>query len=82
MDEIKDAIMVVADDATMRRHRDVWVEYCYALIYMFENDQKGVSEKKQKYLSKKYHISQSYVARVIGKGMKLLQKELKKKLDG
>ena len=80
MDEIKDAIMVVANNDAIRPQRDAWIEYCYALIYAAEHGEKAVSEKKQVYLANKYGISQGYASRVVSKGMRLLQKELKKKL--
>lgn len=70
MPEIKSYIMQVADMYDSKYLRDIWIEYAYALIFCAETGGKfsEVQETKQKYLSKKYDLSQSYVSRVIKRG--------------
>lgn len=71
MSEIKSYIMKVAEIYEIKYHRDIWIEYAHALVFCAESggDFSKIQETKQEYLGKKYNISQSYVSRIVKRGI-------------
>lgn len=79
---IDDIILKTANTFTNNTHRAVWFEYIYARIFEFDEEEvEGstiVPERTQKYLALKYGYAQSYISRLMQKGLNEMRKIIDK----